>query len=95
LSTPRVCGSFSVMAATNRAVVHRTWGLHELEARRLSINANTNDVNKPNDEARQQRLTYGPQFKYGEFVIKPNAVVAVLSTIFFAVMLVALKFILL
>lgn len=70
------------MAATNCVVVQRTWGLHESEACRLSVKANTNDINKPNDEAQQQRLTHGPQFKYDEFVIKPNAVVAVLSTIF-------------
>lgn len=72
------------MAASNRAVVQRTWGLHELEARRLSLNMHPNAATKPDRDA-QQRLTYGRQFKYDEFMSVKSRAYAVLIGVVFAV----------
>jgi len=84
LSSPRVRGSFFAMIGINRSVVQRTWGLHELEARRLSTRANANAVGQFDGQAERKRLTYGRQFRYDEFIAMPNAAVAVLFTIAFA-----------
>jgi hypothetical protein len=84
------------MAPTNRAVVQRTWGLHELEARRLAISTNSSakhSTSIPDTQASEkQRLTYGRQFKYDEFLAMSNAVSAVAFGIVFALGAVALMF---
>jgi hypothetical protein len=81
------------MIGINRAVVQRTWGLHELEARRLGTNASSNTVSKPDDLAERKRLTYGLEFKYDEFMIMPNATAAILLTIGFWIGLATLTFV--
>lgn len=92
LLSPVVRGGFFLMAPGNRAILQRTWGLQELEARRLAINTNTNSPHGPGVRAEQQRLTYGQQFKYDEFIVMPNAIAAALFGIFFALGAVALNF---
>src|ERR1700720_1064405 len=84
------------MASGNRSVVQRTWGLHELEARCLShrLQAKTNAIDNPDALKEQRRLTYGPQFKYDEFIIMPNALIAVMFTVTFGIVLACLKSIL-
>ncbi|KAF8886011.1 hypothetical protein BD779DRAFT_1532051 [Infundibulicybe gibba] len=51
-------GGFFFMQPTNRAVVHRTWGLLELYARE-GKNADAS-------------MRYGPKFVYDEFLVKPT-----------------------
>jgi short subunit dehydrogenase-like uncharacterized protein len=96
LSSPAIRGAFYIMAPTNRAVVQRTWGLHELEARRLAISTNSSakhSTSIPDTQASEkQRLTYGRQFKYDEFLAMSNAVSAVAFGIVFALGAVALMF---
>ncbi|EPQ55373.1 hypothetical protein GLOTRDRAFT_116281 [Gloeophyllum trabeum ATCC 11539] len=70
-SSPRVYGSFFVMAPTNRQIVQRTWGLHQLAALRGG----------PKEKA----LAYGPDFTYDEFLATPSALGAVLMSAAFAV----------
>ena len=81
------------MIGINRSVIQRTWGLHELEARRQSTNVNVNAIGGPDAEAERKRLTYGRQLKYDEFIVMPNAAVAILVTFSFAVAVAALTFI--
>jgi hypothetical protein len=96
LSSPAIRGAFYIMAPTNRGVIQRTWGLHELEARRLAISksSNANNITSTPDAqaAEKQRLTYGRQFKYDEFVVLSNAVSAIAFGIVFALGAVALMF---
>lgn len=92
-SNPRVRGAFFVMAPGNRAVVQRTWGLHELEARRLELRANSKDTGVPGAQQQQQSLTYGRQFRYDEFIAMPNAAVAIVFSIVFALGAAAMAFI--
>jgi len=93
LSSPRVRGSFFPMIGVNRSILQRTWGLHELEARRQSMHVNTNAVGQPDAQAEQKRLTYGREFKYDEFIVMPNAIIAVLASIAIAAVLASLTFI--
>jgi hypothetical protein len=81
------------MIGINRAVIQRTSGLHEIEARRQSTNMNANAIGKPDAEAEQKRLTYGRQFKYDEFIVMPNAAIAVLVGVAFAIGVAALAFV--
>lgn len=60
-----IVGSVFVMAAGNKALVQRSWGLQELEARTLASNGGAKL------EA-QKRLTYGPHLRYDEFLAMPN-----------------------
>ncbi|TCD69589.1 hypothetical protein EIP91_007011 [Steccherinum ochraceum] len=58
LSNPPVFGAAFVMANSNRAIVQRSWGLHEYDMLR-SLNNRTPE---------KRKLSYGPQFKYEEFL---------------------------
>lgn len=57
-SRPAQYGTLWPMAMINRAIVHRTWGLHTLAAC-----ANHDDNTK--------RLTYGDEFTYEESIVLP------------------------
>ncbi|EGO00593.1 hypothetical protein SERLA73DRAFT_178436 [Serpula lacrymans var. lacrymans S7.3] len=59
--TPRTSwGSYFPMTFINRPVVHRTWGLHEAATRKRSCT----EVEKAS--------SYGPEFKYDEFLSLPS-----------------------
>ena len=88
---PTIRGTFFVMAPTNISIVQRTWGLHELEARRTSLQSNASGPG-PESRAEQQRLTYGRQFKYSEFMVMPGAVSAVAAGIAITIVFAALAF---
>jgi short subunit dehydrogenase-like uncharacterized protein len=66
-----VYGAWYFMAITNSQVVQRSWGLYELARRRH--NATT-----------VAPFSYGPNFKYEEFVILPSALYAVMYSIIFS-----------
>ena len=83
--SPTIRGTFFPMVGVNRAVLQRTWGLHELEARRQSTHADTNAVGQPDAQAERKRLTYGRQFKYDEFIVMPNVALGVVVAIAFAI----------
>ncbi|KAG1851335.1 Saccharopine dehydrogenase-domain-containing protein [Suillus subalutaceus] len=68
-----VYGAWYFMAITNSQVVQRTWGLYELARR----------VNHHNATA-VAPLSYGPNFKYEEFVVLPSALYAMMYSITFA-----------
>lgn len=85
--SPTVRGTFFPMVGVNRAVLQRTWGLHELEARRQSTHADTNA------QAERKRLTYGREFKYDEFIVMPNVAVGVMIAIAFAIGFASLTYI--
>lgn len=101
LSSPVLSGTFFFMTPTNRAVVQRTWGLHELDARRMiartynNINSNDSAHASGNQSllAERQRRTYGRQFKYDEFLVMSSAVSAVAFGVAFALGAMALAFI--
>ncbi|KAG0703333.1 Saccharopine dehydrogenase-domain-containing protein [Suillus ampliporus] len=78
-SNPPVYGAWYFMAITNLQVVQRSWGLFEF-ARRVNHRDATNVA----------QLTYGPNFKYEEFVVLPSALYAVTYSITFAVVATAL-----
>ena len=88
-----VRGSFFPMSGINCAIVQRTWGLHELDARRVSSRMHDNAICTPDNREMRKQLTYGRQFKYDEFIIMPNAAVAVMATIALAIGLASLAFI--
>ncbi|KAG2153387.1 Saccharopine dehydrogenase-domain-containing protein [Suillus clintonianus] len=74
-SDPPVYGAWYFMVLANRQVVQRSWGLFELACR-----ANHHDV------AAVAQSSYGPNFKYEEFVVQRSALYAVMySTIFSAI----------
>jgi hypothetical protein len=60
------------MSPSNNAVVQRTWGLRELEARKSSTSPGGAS------SERSQFLSYGPEFKYDEFLITSNSLLAFL-----------------
>jgi short subunit dehydrogenase-like uncharacterized protein len=97
LSSPAVHGAFYFMTPTNRAVVQRTWGLHELDARRTALRMNNNTSASASEiqslVAEKQRWTYGRQFKYDEFLVMSNAVSAIAFGVVFALGAMALVFI--
>lgn len=95
LSYPPVCGAFYLMAPTNRAVVQRTWGLHELDARRMALRINNSASASETQTlvAEKQRRTYGRQFKYDEFIVMSNTASAITFGIVFALGAMALIFI--
>jgi hypothetical protein len=66
-----VYGAWYFMAITNSQVVQRSWGLYELARRHH--NATT-----------VAPFSYGPNFKYEEFVILPSALYAVMYSIIFS-----------
>ncbi|KAG1828525.1 Saccharopine dehydrogenase-domain-containing protein [Suillus variegatus] len=68
-----VYGAWYFMAITNSQVVQRSWGLYEL-ARRLNHHNATAVA----------PFSYGPNFKYEEFVILPSALYAMVYSIVFA-----------
>jgi hypothetical protein len=61
------------MAITNSKVVQRSWGLYELARR----------TNHP-DATAVTPFSYGPDFKYEEFVVLPSAFYAVMYSIILA-----------
>jgi len=75
-----VYGAWYFMALTNVKVVQRSWGLFELAHRQSQsvdrANRNTVDV---------AQLSYGPNFKYEEFVVLPSALRAMMYSVIFAV----------
>ena len=88
---PTLKGTFFVMASTNRAIVQRTWGLHELQVRRTKLQSSSSGPG-PESRAEQQRLTYGRQFKYNEFMVMPNTASAIIVGIAIAIVFAALMF---
>ncbi|THH17089.1 hypothetical protein EW146_g3650 [Bondarzewia mesenterica] len=73
-SFPPVYGGIFVLAPGNRAVVQRTWGLQQYQFLTAAKTAVPNKM-----------LTYGPRFKYTEFMVQPNAFLAVLSSLAIAI----------
>jgi hypothetical protein len=69
-----ITGAFFLMRGANTAIVDRTWGLHEVQARQR-------------DKAPEhlRRLAYGPNFVYDEFFITNNAFYSLLIGIATAV----------
>ncbi|KAJ3573696.1 hypothetical protein NP233_g2261 [Leucocoprinus birnbaumii] len=65
-----ITGAFFVMMPVNKALVQRTFGLLELEARTSGSSSK---------EAQLDR--YGPDFVYDEFMVTPNVVSAVFITL--------------
>ncbi|CAL1711639.1 unnamed protein product [Somion occarium] len=65
-SNPPVYGGIVPMGPANRSIIQRTWGLHQYEASQ-----------KPG----QKVLTYGPQFKYDEFMITKSKTTGALMSI--------------
>ncbi|KAG2366662.1 NAD(P)-binding protein [Suillus spraguei] len=72
-SNQPVYGAWYFMSITNSQVVQRSWGLYEL-ARRVNHH-NTTTV---------APFSYGPNFKYEEFMILPSALYATMYSILFA-----------
>lgn len=72
-SSRPVYGAWFFMAITNSQVVQRSWGLYEFARR----------VNQHNATA-VAPLSYGPNFKYEEFMVLPSAFHAKMYSIIFA-----------
>lgn len=68
-----IYGAWYFMAITNSQVVQRSWGLNELARR----------ANHP-DATSVTPFSYGPDFKYEEFVVLPSAFYAVMYSIILA-----------
>ncbi|THH20820.1 hypothetical protein EUX98_g8510 [Antrodiella citrinella] len=82
LSNPPIYGAVYVMAGVNRAIVHRSWGLHEYDMRK-SLTSRTPE---------KRLLTYGPQFKYEEFLAVSSRASAVLTNIAIVACVVCIMF---
>lgn len=70
-TTPAISGGVWVMGATNHAVVQRTWSFHEPQ---------TASITSTSQEDRR-RLSYGPNFKYEEFMMMPSTFAAVIANV--------------
>ena len=81
---PRISGGFFFMSGTNRAIVEHTWGLHELETRKFSEGSDSVNLSGGTRE-QVQKLSYGPDFVYDEFVITSNSLLAMVWGLGFAV----------
>jgi hypothetical protein len=88
--SPSIQGAFFFMTPSNKAIVERTWGLHELEAHRTESRTRSDTTggtsNDNNDKVRTlhemaKRLSYGPQFVYDEFIITRNVFMSLLVNI--------------
>lgn len=87
-SSPPIIGAFYFMRSVNTAVVQRTWGLHELEARQRSLSSTPSGSATKDKGASSggveasleqvQQLSYGPEFTYNEFLVMPNVFRAIL-----------------
>ncbi|KAH7906635.1 Saccharopine dehydrogenase-domain-containing protein [Hygrophoropsis aurantiaca] len=82
-SSPPVRGPWFVMAVINRQVVFRTWGLHELTAR---LNIGQSEVAESS-----KTLTYGPNFKYEEFIVFPSFFQAFMHAAVITISMIALS----
>lgn len=68
-----IYGAWYFMAITNSQVVQRSWGLYELARRANHLDATS-----------VTPFSYGPDFKYEEFVVLPSALYAVMYSIILA-----------
>ncbi|KAI0031986.1 Saccharopine dehydrogenase-domain-containing protein [Vararia minispora EC-137] len=74
-------GGIFLMSAVNRAVVERTWGLHQFQF-----------ITSSPVPARDPALAYGPRFRYEEFEIRRSTFSALLLSISFALTSLSLMF---
>ncbi|KAI0785720.1 NAD(P)-binding protein [Abortiporus biennis] len=77
LTVPPLYGTFSQRSLTNRAIIQRTWGLHELMTKQHTI---------PLTEE-ERLLEYGSRFKYEEFMVSPGKSNSPFSALFLGVLL--------
>ncbi|OBZ69645.1 hypothetical protein A0H81_10198 [Grifola frondosa] len=80
-SSPTQFAGFWPLVAVNRAIVQRTFGLHEFAA--LNCHARYGELRAAEKEAEARLLTYGPNFTYEEGTVLriPGQVPAVLYSI--------------
>jgi len=74
-SSPPITGGYFIMANINKVLVQRTWALHELEFRReTKTSASTSETTLKQTQSR----SYGPWFKYEEFMITRTKLQAII-----------------
>lgn len=83
-SSPTLYGAFFPMASTNRAIVQRTFGLNALTASYAHVLSGIQDAKK---KAELQLLTYGPEFRYAEYLVLRPLGESRLAAIFVSVLL--------
>ncbi|KZT27107.1 hypothetical protein NEOLEDRAFT_1155173 [Neolentinus lepideus HHB14362 ss-1] len=76
LCDPPIYGSLFVMQPSNKAIVQRTWGLHQLAAL--------------GGGQKERQLACGPEFKYQECMKVPNAAAALAVSVFIRMVALAL-----
>lgn len=80
-SDPPIYGGISAVAESNRQLVQRTWGLHELQKYRAAPQSNEDKLR-----------SYGSQFKYEEFAVMPGVFSSVLLSVTLGVFVLAASF---
>lgn len=76
------------MAMVNLQIVQRSWGLFELATRdpKLVLGAESDDEREDTTE-----MSYGPQFKYEEFLALPSRFHSLLVVLFLVIVAGALR----
>ncbi|KDQ56275.1 hypothetical protein JAAARDRAFT_59177 [Jaapia argillacea MUCL 33604] len=66
--TPPIIGSFFIMSHSNKAIVQRSWGLFQMDAFKAEAKATAAEKDS------KKLLTYGPEFRYEEFLAMPSTI---------------------
>jgi len=86
---PAVQGALYLMAVVNLQVVHRSWGLFELATRNPSLVLNASAQSGEHEDTTE--WSYGPQFKYEEFLALPSRLHSFLVLLFLFTVALAMK----
>lgn len=86
---PAVQGALYLMAVVNLQVVHRSWGLFELATRSPDLVLSTSPQSGEHED--RTEWSYGPQFKYEEFLALPSRLHSLLVVLFLFTVALAMK----
>jgi hypothetical protein len=85
-SSPPIIGGYFFMSNINKVLLQRTWALHELEFRQFgrgtNISASTSGATLEQSKSR----SYGPQFKYEEFLMTRTKLQAIVLSVATAIL---------
>ncbi|KAG9312290.1 Saccharopine dehydrogenase-domain-containing protein [Chiua virens] len=90
ISNPPIQGALYPMAIVNLQVVQRSWGLFELATRSPGLVVTTSPQSGGKHEG-TTKLSYGPQFKYEEFLALPSRLHSLLVVLFLVTVVQALR----